>query len=278
MKPSSASTPPAPRRRWGQNFLADPAVAERLVERFDPGPEDVVLEIGPGRGALTRLVAPRVRRLIAVEVDPKLVEPLRGDLAPWPGAEVWAEDALSMDWKRLDRRLGGRFRLLANLPYNIGTAIVRRALQAEGLRDLQVVLQLEVVERFLAREGVKAYGPLSIVSRLRGDVRRVMTLSPSLFRPRPKVRSAAMAIRIERSAPLPASHVEWLESWLFRGFGQRRKTLATNLRPWRDQVRGFLETHDLPLRARAEAIPPALWLELATLLDPPGSPPPGMPL
>lgn len=258
---------PPPRRKWGQNFLADSALAESLVRRFEPLPDDRIVEIGPGRGALTAFLAPQAGRFCALEVDPLLIGPLEELLAPWSHATVRLGDAMDANWDELADELGGPLRVIGNLPYNVGTPIVRRLLAVDSVLDIQAVLQLEVVERFLANEGTKAYGPLSVIAALRSERKKLKVLEPGAFRPRPKVRSAAMRLTIRPDALLPPLETIRLERWLFAGFAHRRKTLAGNLGAFRPRVRSFLEEHGLPADARAESLPPELWLQLSHLLD-----------
>ncbi|HEU4403227.1 MAG TPA: rRNA adenine dimethyltransferase family protein, partial [Candidatus Polarisedimenticolia bacterium] len=164
-----------PRRRFGQNFLVNRGAIAGIVEAFGPDPEDLVLEIGPGRGALTRALLGRVRALVAVEIDRDLAEALRRDLAesgPAPAeggastsVEIVAADILEVDIARLLARLGaapGRpARVLANLPYNIATAVILRLLaQRPAVRDILVMVQREVAARILAHPGSRAYGSL----------------------------------------------------------------------------------------------------------------------
>lgn len=260
---------PTPSRRFGQNFLADRRAAQRLVELFAPGPDDRVVEIGPGTGALTALLAPHAGRLVALELDRRLVPALEQLLLPFPNAQVRTADALETDWDALGAELGGPLRVIGNLPYNVGTAIVRRVLGAHRVHDLQVVLQLEVAERILAPPGPKSYGPLSVVAALRARRERLLTLPPGAFRPRPKVTSAALRLTFRDDALLAPDEIPALERWLFAGFGHRRKTLAGNLGPRRDEVRAFLAAAGLPEDARAETLAPELWLDLARRLDRP---------
>lgn len=267
MIPPDSAAPP--RRRWGQNFLRDARTAERLVRAFEIGPDDAVIEIGPGRGAITGLLAGQARRLVALEIDPARIAELEALLAAHPGAEVRLADALEVDFDALNRELGGGARVVGNLPYNVGTAIVRRLLRTPGLADVQVLLQKEVTERILAEPGVKAYGPLSVIAALRGSRKGLVDLAPGAFTPQPKVWSRAVRLRPAPGAPLPPERVEWLEAWLFRGFGHRRKVLAGNLGAHREVVHEVLEGAGLPRDARAEVLPPRVWLELATRLDPP---------
>jgi 16S rRNA (adenine1518-N6/adenine1519-N6)-dimethyltransferase len=258
---------PRPSRRFGQNFLADPRLAASLVDSFDPQPGDTVVEIGPGQGALTRWLAPRAGRFVALEIDDRLIPGLDGLLAPFPNASVRRADALDVDWDALAAETGSRLRVIGNLPYNVGTAILRRLLASPAVRDIQVVLQLEVAERILASPGVKDYGPLSIVTALRCRRERIRVLSPGCFRPRPKVTSCALRLVALEPAPLLAAEVDAVEAWLFAGFAQRRKTLANNIDAERSLIRGFLEERGLPPDARAEAVPAADWLDLARRLS-----------
>ncbi len=259
------------KKRLGQHFLANRGLALALVEAFAPAPGDAVVEIGPGGGALTGLLAERAGRLVALEVDADLVPALERMLEPFPRAEVRLADALAVDWDALADELGGRFRVIGNLPYNVGTAIVRRLLASDAVRDMQLVLQKEVADRLLAGPGTKAYGPLSVLAALRCRRRRVRTLPPGAFRPPPRVTSAAIALESLPDPPLPAAELPLLLGWLHAGFGHRRKTLAGNLGAHRERVRSWLAARGLPADARAEAVPPADWLALARLLGrPPG--------
>ncbi len=300
--------PRAPRavRRFGQNFLANDALAEALVGLFAPAPGDVIVEIGPGPGALTRHLAPRCRRFVAFEVDPRMIPGLEALLAPWPHAEVRLADALETDWDALAAELGAgppggpdpgppggpdpgppggadpgppggadaRPRVIGNLPYNVGTPIVRRILGSDAVRDLQVVLQLEVAERLLAGPGGKDYGPLSVIAALRARREKLRLLAPGCFRPPPKVTSCALRLVPLPHPPLPAAEIPALERWLFAGFGQRRKTLAGNLGALgaaKGDVQHFLVERGLPADARAEAVPPRDWLDLSRRFSGSGS-------
>src|SRR5206468_3435603 len=160
-----------PRRRWGQNFLVNEGAADAMVRAFSPRPGDHVLEIGPGRGVLTRRMAGRVARLVAVEIDSALASALSGSLPPSlpSGAfEVIWGDVLAIDPGELLDRLGATDdspgRVIANLPYNIATAVILRLLTLRPrLSDLMVMVQREVAGRIAARPGSKAYGSLSIL-------------------------------------------------------------------------------------------------------------------
>jgi 16S rRNA (adenine1518-N6/adenine1519-N6)-dimethyltransferase len=245
----------------------DAAAGERLVRLFGIGAGDRVIEIGPGTGALTGPLARSAERLVALEIDPARIAHLERLVASSPGAEVRLEDALETDWPGLAEELGPPVRVVGNLPYNVGTAIVRRLLASPGLHDVQVVLQREVVDRILGRPGTKSYGPLSVIAALRGERTALTDLSPGVFRPMPKVWSKAIRLATLPDPPLPPEQVGWLEGWLFAGFRHRRKTLVRNLPDHKTRVREVLEQAGLPLDARAEALPPEVWLALASRLD-----------
>ncbi|UCF66170.1 MAG: ribosomal RNA small subunit methyltransferase A [Acidobacteriota bacterium] len=261
------SRSPLAKRHFGQHFLAHPEQARSIVETFAPAAADRIVEIGPGRGALTLDLAARAGRFVALEIDDDLIADLSPRLESLPHAEVRAGDAKSVDWDALAAQLGGPLRIIGNLPYNVATPIVRGLLGATNVVDALVMLQLEVADRLLAREGSKAYGPLSIIAALRARGRRVRVLAPSCFRPRPKVHSALVQLIFIEAPPLAAERIGWLESWIFRGFAHRRKTVGNNLAPWRPRVERWLAEQGLPIDVRAEAIAPPDWLRLAESLE-----------
>ncbi len=259
--------PARPLRRFGQNFLADERIARWLVDRFDPQPGQRVVEIGPGRGALTRHLAPRCGSFVALEIDRRLIADIERVLSGARGARILEADALTLDWGQLAAEAGGPLRVIGNLPFNVGTAILRRLLATDAVADIQVVLQLEVAKRLLAAPGGKDYGPLSVIAALRARGERLRDLAPGAFRPRPKVTARAIRLEVLRQAPLPAAEVDQVEAWLFRGFSQRRKQLVNLLAGDREWVRCFLVSRGLRPDSRAEAIPPDDWLALARALE-----------
>ena len=222
--------PPA-RKRFGQHFL-EPAWVAKLVDAVDPKPEDTFLEIGPGRGALSRALAPRIGRLIAVEIDRDLAAGLQAERIA--NVQIIAADFLSIDLEVLLRRERPPIRAVGNLPYNVSSPILFRLLDgaADGQRlaDATIMLQKEVADRLAARPGDKAYGALAIQTALLADVERLLTLPPGAFRPPPKVTSAVVRLRFR--PPTVEVHDRALFERIVRGvFLQRRKTLLNALRP-----------------------------------------------
>ena len=222
------------RRRFGQHFL-EPAWADKVVEAIAPHPDDRFLEIGPGPGALTIRLAPRVQRLTAVEVDRDLAARLRPHLPPQ--ADVVEADFLSFDLRPLVA--AGPLRIAGNLPYNISSPILFKLLAASrdpgGLVDATVMLQLEVAERLTAAVGTGDYGVLTVLTALYADVARVLTLPPGAFRPMPKVRSAVVRLSF-RPSPVVVGDGALLERLVRTVFTQRRKTVLNALRPFAESL------------------------------------------
>lgn len=267
--------PHPPRRRFGQNFLTDRRVVRRILDAFQPAAGDPVVEIGPGRGALTLPLADRGVNLVALEIDPHLAEELARILTGHTGVRVLQGDALEVDLDRLASQVAGpgeRARLLGNLPYNVATAILRRVLACRGYRDVQILVQDEVADRLTGGPGEDGYGPLAVLCALRGGCRRLFRVGPGAFRPRPRVVSAAVHLDLDTAAPLAAAGIPALETLLRAGFAERRKTLVNNLdragHP-REQVAQAIRDLGLVPQVRAERVPPMVWLDLRRRLEPP---------
>jgi 16S rRNA (adenine1518-N6/adenine1519-N6)-dimethyltransferase len=222
------------RRALGQHFLADPAVAARIVDAVGATPRDVVCEIGAGPGALTGLLAARAGRLVALEIDPRLHGALAAKAAQWPHVEVRLADARTFDYAALgDRRPApdGRVLVVGNLPYSVSQPVLLRLWEARAALDAATVMvQREVAERLVAPPGGKAYGVLSVLWQAWADLALLFAVPPAAFRPPPAVESAVVraAFRAAPRVPLddPASFVRLVKA----AFAQRRKTLANALR------------------------------------------------
>jgi len=214
-----------PRKRFGQHFLHDPGVRARIVEAIAPVPGDVVVEIGPGEGALTALLLERVTRLEAIEIDRDLAARLVADFPP-DRLRVHCADALAFDFGTLPEPL----RLVGNLPYNVSTPLLFRLAEfADRVRDMHFMLQLEVVERMVARPSTSAYGRLSVMLQTRFRLEKLFRVSRGAFRPPPNVESAV--VRLVPLAPAARETVDFrLLSRLVAGaFSARRKKLKNAL-------------------------------------------------
>jgi 16S rRNA (adenine1518-N6/adenine1519-N6)-dimethyltransferase len=215
------------KKSLGQNFLVDQSVLERIVSVVAPNPGDHLLEIGPGQGALTGCLVDRVGRLVAVELDKRLLEPLTAAYGALPHVSIVEGDILRVDLPRLLQGSGaGPWKVAANLPYNISSQVLFLFLETPTLFSrLVLMLQKEVGDRLVARSGTKEYGILSVFCALHFDVVREFLVKPGSFRPIPKVDSVVL-----RFTPLPAPRCDVGDEAFFRrvvkaAFGQRRKTL-----------------------------------------------------
>jgi 16S rRNA (adenine1518-N6/adenine1519-N6)-dimethyltransferase len=220
------------RKRFGQHFL-EPAWAEKVVAAIAPSPSDRFLEIGPGPGALTFRLAPRVAHLTAIEVDRDIVSALQPELPR--NVDLVEADVLDVDLLRF--ATAGPVRIAGNLPYNISSPILFRLIEAsrrarvEGktaLLDATVMVQREVAERLEARPGTGDYGVLSISVQLHAEVRRVLSLPPGAFRPAPRVHSAVVRLTF-RPPPVDVGDEAVFTDMVRSMFTQRRKTLANAL-------------------------------------------------
>jgi 16S rRNA (adenine1518-N6/adenine1519-N6)-dimethyltransferase len=214
-----------PRKRFGQNFLADPHYAQRIVDAVDPKPGDNLVEIGPGLAALTDSLIERAGHMSAVEIDRDLATRLRERFAA-DRLTLYEADALTFDFATL----GDALRIVGNLPYNISSPLLFHLATYEArLRDIHVMLQREVVARMTASPATADYGRLSVMLQARFRVTRLFTVPAGAFRPAPKVESA-----VARLAPLRESRPVIVDEALFArivaaAFGQRRKTLRNAL-------------------------------------------------
>jgi 16S rRNA (adenine1518-N6/adenine1519-N6)-dimethyltransferase len=239
-----------PRRRFGQNFLTDRQVIDRIVQAIDVRPDDTVAEIGPGRGALTEPLIRSGARLHLVELDRDLV-------ALWRPREsarlsVHAADALAFDFRTLAPAAGG-LRIVGNLPYNISTPLLFHLLaQGECIRDMHFMLQREVVERLGAAPGGPEYGRLSVMVQYRCEVTPLFEVPPGAFHPPPRVVSAVVRL-LPRSFPHgEAIDYRTLERVVRQAFGQRRKTLRNALSGLLDAA--ALESLDVDPGRRPETL------------------------
>lgn len=208
-----------PRKRFGQHFLHDPGVVRRIVEAIAPAADDVIVEIGPGQGVLTLPLAARIRQLAVIEIDRDLAAALPGDRI-----QVHVGDALEFDFGVFPQGM----RIVGNLPYNISTPLLfHLARYADRVRDLHFMLQLEVVERMVARPSTREYGRLSVMLQTRFRMEKLFRVAAGAFRPPPKVQSALVRMR-PLAKPL-ACDAQELAALVRTAFSSRRKTLRNAL-------------------------------------------------
>ena len=218
------------RKRFGQNFLHDHGVIQRIVLSINPKEGDKLVEIGPGQGALTEGLLAGAGALDVVELDRDLIPTLKLRFGLNRSFRIHEADALKFDFSTL-KTDEHPLRLAGNLPYNISTPLIFHLLSFEGLiRDMHFMLQKEVVLRLAATPGEKNYGRLSIMTQYYCQVDYLFTVGPGSFKPAPKVDSAIVRLTPHKTLPYPCKDVEKLEAVVRDAFSQRRKTLRNTLK------------------------------------------------
>ncbi len=218
------------RKRFGQNFLHDPVVIDKIIRSIRPAPGDHLVEIGPGQGAITEQLLATVNKLDAVELDWDLVKLLRTKYAHHPGFHLHSADALKFNFCQL-AATGGKLRIVGNLPYNISTPLMFHLLEnAQCLQDMHFMLQKEVVERMAAGPGSKTYGRLSVMLQASCKVQMLFPIGPGAFQPAPKVASAFVRLIPYDKPPIAIQKPEIFSQVVAQAFSQRRKTLRNTLR------------------------------------------------
>ncbi|MFT5395482.1 MAG: 16S rRNA (adenine1518-N6/adenine1519-N6)-dimethyltransferase [Gammaproteobacteria bacterium] len=221
------------RKRFGQNFLHDQSVIQRIVDSINPQEHDHIIEIGPGKGALTLPLLNRVEKLNVIEIDKDLAAGLKTNFGNEKRLTIHVADALNLDFNSFDHT---DLRIVGNLPYNISTPILFHLLQyRERIKDMTFMLQKELVDRICANSGNKQYGRLSIMLQYYCDVESLFVVKPAAFTPSPKVDSAIIKL-----TPLPHPRYELsdhdsLKVIVRESFSQRRKTIRNSLRKYLDE-------------------------------------------
>jgi 16S rRNA (adenine1518-N6/adenine1519-N6)-dimethyltransferase len=222
---------PTPRKSLGQHFLHQRSVIDRIIHAFNPRQHETVVEIGPGTGALTFVLAPQVSVLHVIELDRRLVSLLRDQAAQYPQLVIHEADALRFDFCQLAAGTDNRIRVIGNLPYNISTPLIFWLLtHSHCTEDIWVMLQKEVAQRVRASPGTKDYGRLSVMVQQQCEARRLMTVAPGAFSPPPKVESEVLTLRPYRDPPYPVSNHSRFSNVVRAAFQKRRKTLKNALR------------------------------------------------
>lgn len=252
---------PLPKKRLGQHFLVDPNTA-RIVARGVTG-DDVVLEVGPGRGALTTALAEQAKLVHAVELDPDMLPVLRRALEPRRNVLVYEGDALTFDYGALRPRPD---KLIANLPYNVASPLVLKLLEeADFLAELRFMAQLEVARRMAAERRTKDYGAYAVLVQLLAEVRMVHKVSPRVFDPPPKVWSAI--VEMERRV-VGREDYESAKELVLTAFKSRRKRLVNNLpEALRGEAAEALRSIGYGPDARAEEMRPEDFVALSRFLS-----------
>lgn len=218
------------RKRFGQHFLHDRNVVRRIIAAVSPLPGERIVEIGPGRGALTWDLLLRSQRLDVIEVDRDLAQVLKQDARAAAGLKVHVEDALKSDFGRL-RADGPALRIVGNLPYNISTPLLFRLLaQRAAISDMHFMLQREVVDRMTAQPGTKEYGRLTVMLAAVAEVEKLFEVGPGAFQPPPKVWSAIVRLRPTAEPRFEVGAEGALRTLVAAAFSHRRKILSNGLK------------------------------------------------
>jgi 16S rRNA (adenine1518-N6/adenine1519-N6)-dimethyltransferase len=274
-QPRSPSGPYA-KRRFGQNFLVDANVVDRILRAVQLQPDETIIEIGPGRGALTARLVEATKRVIAIELDRELIQPLCEQFLDNRNFELIEADALTVDYCGL-LRSEKTARVIANLPYNVATAVLQRLIaQRQCISEMVLMLQREVVDRIMAVPGSPDRGFLSVFVEAYCQAERLFDVSPRSFRPTPKVLSTVVRLRVLEQPATGGVNEELLWQVVSAGFAQRRKTILNNLRnapeALQDRIKGhggasiILCEAGVDLQRRAETLTLAEWGRIAASL------------
>ena len=263
-------------KRFGQNFLIDTHVLEKIIKAAEISKDDLVLEIGPGIGTMTQYLCENAREVVAVEIDKNLIPILENDtLAEYNNVTVINEDILKLDLNRLveERNGGKRIKVVANLPYYITTPIIMGLFESHvPLQNITVMVQKEVADRMQAGPGSKDYGALSLAVQYYATPYIAANVPQNCFMPRPNVGSAVIRLTLHEEPPVKVQNEKLMFALIRASFNQRRKTLvngltnAAELSFSKEEVQRALEQMDLPATVRGEALTLEQFAELSNLL------------
>jgi 16S rRNA (adenine1518-N6/adenine1519-N6)-dimethyltransferase len=266
-----------PSKRLGQNFLVDKKVVERIVKALDPKPDETIIEIGPGQGALTERLLAQTGRVVAIEFDRTLGPMLADKFADRENFKLVQGDALQTDFCA-EILPATKARVVANLPYNISTAILQRLIdQRQCLTGMVLMLQREVVDRITAKPGSTERGYLSVLVEGYSDAESLFDVAPGAFRPVPKVWSSVVRLSLKQKIENGVTSEDLLWQVVSAGFAQRRKTILNNLRNAAGPLQARVKEHGgasivlciagVDLQRRAETLTLEEWARIANALS-----------
>ena len=262
-------------KKYGQNFLIDSHVLEKIMDAAEIGKDDCVVEIGPGIGTMTQYLAERAGEVVAVEIDKNLIPILTETLADYKNVSIINEDILKVDLNRIvEEKNGGRpVKIVANLPYYITTPIIMGLFENHvPVKSITVMVQKEVADRMQVGPGTKDYGALSLAVQYYAMPEIVAIVPPNCFIPRPNVASAVIRLTCHEKKPVEVKDEKGMFALIRASFNQRRKTLANslsnaqNLSLTREQVTEALESMQLSPTIRGEALTLEQFAALADIL------------
>lgn len=251
------------KKSLGQNFLYDRAILSEIIEAARIQPEDTVIEIGPGHGTMTKLLAEKARKLIAIELDHELCVKLVGELKGFNNIDLVEGDAMKFNYEEV-----GRFKVVANIPYYITTPVIFRLLEAkQQLESMTLTIQKEVAERIVAPPGGKDYGVLSIALQCYALPALKFMVPKEAFHPVPKVDSAVVHISLRETPLVSVADEAFFFKVVRTAFSQRRKTLSNSLKPFGPTVRDVLAETGIDPQRRPETLSIEEFKKIAELLS-----------
>lgn len=262
-------------KRFGQNFLIDTHVLDRIIQASEITKDDFVLEIGPGIGTMTQYLADSAREVTAVEIDDALIPILKDTLKEWDNVNVIHGDILKTDIRKIadEKNQGRPIKVVANLPYYITTPIIMGLFESHvPLESVTVMVQKEVADRMQAGPGTKDYGALSLAVQYYSEAEIVANVPPNCFMPRPNVGSAVIRLTCHKDCPVKVTDEKWMFRIIRASFNQRRKTLQNglgndaSLPVTKEQAKAAIESMGLSATIRGEALSLAQFAELANRL------------
>lgn len=262
-----------PSKKLGQNFLINPQIKQRIVNAANLQPKDIVLEIGPGVGAITSILLTHKIKLIAIEVDKRLAELLTTKLKTYNNFTLYNIDALKVDWDKIlfEYTQSSDVKLVANLPYSISSLLVLKIIRSQLISQATIMVQKEMADRLCAKVGTHAYNMFTILVQLFLDVQKLFDVDPSNFSPKPKVQSCV--IQLTKKQPVSdiydISDFEVIDNFLHLAFSNKRKTLVNNLMAQyeKSKILNVLQQIQLPSMIRAEQINPCDLIKIMKALN-----------
>lgn len=262
-----------PSKKLGQNFLINPQIKQRIVNAANLQPKDIVLEIGPGVGAITSILLTHKIKLITIEVDKRLAELLTTKLKTYNNFTLYNIDALKVDWDKIlfEYTQSSDVKLVANLPYSISSLLVLKIIRSQLISQATIMVQKEMADRLCAKVGTHAYNMFTILVQLFLDVQKLFDVDPSNFSPKPKVQSCVIQLTKKQQVfdLYDISDFEVIDNFLHLAFSNKRKTLVNNLIAQYDKskILNVLQQIQLPSMIRAEQISPCDLIKIMKALN-----------
>ena len=262
-------------KKYGQNFLIDPHVLDKIIGESGIEKEDMILEIGPGIGTMTQYLAEAAREVVAIEIDKNLIPILEDTLSEYKNITVINQDVLKVDLRKLvmEKNQGRPIKVVANLPYYITTPIIMELLESKlPIESITIMVQKEVAERMQQTPGSKEYGALSLAVQYYAKPEIVANVPPNCFMPRPKVGSAVIRLTLHQNPVIEVEDEEFMFRLIRASFNQRRKTLingignAPNINVGKEEVKAALEEMGLSENIRGEMLSLEEFARLSNLL------------